>query len=517
MSTGDSPERIFESITPRSKRKTLGQFFTPEPIADAMATWTQLVIGKRFLDPAVGTGILLSRLLDSDRELDLTGVELDQVALEFAEKRLPEKTTLVLGDYLSTVFEKKFDGIVANPPYIRHHDFTAPSWHFESGIFGPLSGMTNIYILFVAKIMSDLEEQGRAAILIPSDWTSANFALPFKVWLQNSGYLRRIVFFDTAGEVFHDNLSTGSLLLFEKTKKRNSLTEVVSVGQDLPHSLVSRLGDKEIALELRAQSTQVDLKSLEPKNKWMQILKSDASETPENYSEIQGFATSKRGIATGANEFFHLSTTSFQEQTPGAQYRKCVGRARDVKGIIFTTEDFENLENSDSPTRLLDLMESKDSKYIQKGEELGLPDRYLLKSRRIWYTLETRTPADVWVGVFSREGVKFIFNEAKVHNLTCFHGIFTGLSRIENKALVALMNSRKVQKINTRQQRSYGSGLNKLEPKDLLSLVVPNLAFLSDEVIQKLAESLDEADSAMKSNKSNWRDIIDRTVQLLDI
>lgn len=516
MSDQGSPERAFESIASRSTRKLLGQFFTPEPLAEAMATWVKQANGRRFLDPALGTGILLDRLGKHKRDLELTGVEIDPLALDFARGRLPKGTLLIEGDYLSTVFQDKFHGIIANPPYIRHHDFTAKSNHYKSGSFGSLSRLTNIYILFLAKIISDLEERGRAAVLIPSDWTSANFGLPFKTWLQNSGYLRRLILFDTAGEVFHDNLSTGSLLLLEKTPKVETLSEIVSVPANLPASLVTTLGNATISPELQVDTREVDLRHLSPNSKWLQVLKTGVAETPNNYMEVREFATSKRGIATGANDFFHISKSDYLSKTPKSKYRECVGRARDVRGVIFTREDFEILEKSSSPTRLLDLDSSTDSSYLESGSAQGLPARYLLKNRKVWYTLETRTPADIWVGVFSREGVKFIFNEAKVHNLTCFHGLYTGLSAIENKALVALMNTSKVQHINTRQHRSYGSGLTKLEPKDLLDLALPNIASLSPEVVIELSSSLTSADKALRNERMEWRGILDATTERLD-
>jgi adenine-specific DNA-methyltransferase len=113
--------------------------------------------------------------------------------------------------------------------------------------------------------------------------------------------------------------------------------------------------------------------------------------------------------------------------------------------------------------------------------------------------MEQRKPAPIWAAVFGRRGLRFVWNKAGIHNLTAFHGIYpNGLSEIEIKALVAALNSPLVQNLAMRQQRVYGGGLRKYEPKDLLAIEVPALWKCDQPPVSRLAELLDELDVAQR-------------------
>ena len=58
-------------------RKTFGQFFTPEPISEAMAVWISLRSPKNILEPAAGTGVLVHAALKHNPNASITAVELD--------------------------------------------------------------------------------------------------------------------------------------------------------------------------------------------------------------------------------------------------------------------------------------------------------------------------------------------------------------------------------------------------------------------------------------------------------
>lgn len=511
-----SPEAQYEACSSLEKRKKLGQFFTPKSISNALASWlTDGEEGKSFLDPAAGTGVLLESLFERSPGAQAMGIDLDDEPLKRAKSRLPGQCKLIQADYLETTFEEQFDGILANPPYIRHHDFKADNKHYRGQVLGKLSKLTNIYVLFISKIIEDLKPGGRAAILVPSDWTTSNFAEPLRLWLTRCGYLRRLVLFDTGGEVFHDNLSTGSILFLEKNPL-SSLTEVLVVPADIEESLGSQLGNEELPSELRCYLREHRISELNPKEKWLSSLKGENHDVREGFTSLGTLASSKRGIATGANAFFHISKKQYDLETQKVAFRKCIGRAKDASGLIFGDRDFEQLEENGSPSRLLDLDEIFGAAYLEKGVSLELPKRYLLRTRKRWFDQETRSPADIWVGVFGRDGMRFIANEAGVHNLTCFHGLYTGLDLESNRALVAILNSSQVQKINTQHQRSYGAGLNKLEPKDLLSLFVMDVRTLSRETIQELSFSLERSDQKYRLNDPRWRDDLDKACSRLE-
>lgn len=58
----DEIARIFETLIPNEARRKLGQFRTPEYVADTMAEWSVLCGDDIVLDPGMGSGVLTSKM-----------------------------------------------------------------------------------------------------------------------------------------------------------------------------------------------------------------------------------------------------------------------------------------------------------------------------------------------------------------------------------------------------------------------------------------------------------------------
>ena len=231
--------------------------------------------------------------------------------------------------------------------------------------------------------------------------------------------------------------------------------------------------------------------------KWDALVRGGSTLPRPGFIRLGDIATTKRGIATGANDFFHL--TKSETDAAGISDQSllpCIGRAGDVTGLIFTSTDYSRLSRANARTRLVAFGRDTtiaEQRYIQEGVARGLPDRYLLTSRSPWYRMERRSPAPIWSAVFNRERLRFIYNKARVHNLTTFHGVFPhGLTEEQTVGLVALLNSPMVQSLAAEQVRVYGGGLRKFEPKDLLSILVPDVRAASFSTLFALAEALCE-------------------------
>lgn len=107
-------------------RRTLGQFSTPYKLArEIMDHCIGLLPDKEFsfLEPSVGSGVFLSALLDSGALVsNIVAYDIDVQYLNIAVKLFGshKNTTIIEGDF-TVAKPKKFDLIVTNPPYVRHH------------------------------------------------------------------------------------------------------------------------------------------------------------------------------------------------------------------------------------------------------------------------------------------------------------------------------------------------------------------------------------------------------------
>lgn len=500
-------ENIFKKTADPERRKEYGQFFTPPVVAKWMAKWVTAKNPKKILEPSIGLGSLAGAVLMEMPNAHIEGIEKDPIIFAQISSFLSEKVTLRNIDYFDLVKSEKYDAIIANPPYVRHHsiDIKKETYADLEEIIGEkLSKLTNLYALFCIDIINRLEDGGRAAIIIPTEWMNANFGIGFKKYLNKVCSLKSVVYVSHDALIFDDALTTASILLLEKNVHA-SKDDLVNFIYVLEKEFFYKTSPLESKCLDGALSFQYDWDELLSTKKWDSLFnKEKLTGNQENLIKLEELCISKRGIATGANSFFHLSKREVEENSLSLlSFKKCIGSAPDVKGLVFNSTDFDDLVRRGGKAYLFDpppSLNEADKKYIESGIALEVNKGYLTSNRKVWYSQERRSPALIWVGVFNREKVKFIYNEGEIHNLTTFHCLYPHkeFNSKQVKALVAILNHQDVAAYVMEQRRVYGGGLVKLEPKDLNDIRIPDLRVIDPKSIKALAEELDIADKAMR-------------------
>jgi adenine-specific DNA-methyltransferase len=247
--------------------------------------------------------------------------------------------------------------------------------------------------------------------------------------------------------------------LVEKTQRNSDQVDVTYVeGAKIPFNFnsISEINSGFV-------SKKIDAKTLRNASKWDYLIRrGDIQEIP-GFVNLSQLACTKRGIATGANDFFHLSSERVRQLgISDKNLISCIGQARDVRGLSFTKKDFASLCNEGKRTKLVSFSGSingREAAYIAHGENLNLHRRYLLSKRNPWYSMEVRPPSPIWAAVFGRKELRFILNEALVANLTTFHSVYPhDTSPSFCKALTVCLNSRLVQEMAQSNMRVYGGG-----------------------------------------------------------
>ena len=123
------------------------------------------------------------------------------------------------------------------------------------------------------------------------------------------------------------------------------------------------------------------------------------------------------------------------------------------------------------------------------GEEKGIDKKYLTSHRNPWYAIEDRPPAPILVTVFSRNGIRFVRNEAKVYNLTSFHCVYVHPVFIQKvDLLMAYLLTDIAKEIFNDEKREYGDGLDKFEPNDLNKAKIVDLGIITPKSESKILE-----------------------------
>jgi methylase of polypeptide subunit release factors len=175
----------YESAT---EAKATGSTYTPsllaEFVADHIAASTNVPKSRplRVLDPAIGDGELMIALLDRiEGPVDVFGYETDQNALLSAAKRLQAahpNASLHLhhGSFLDHAVndfergsllsdDKRYDLIIANPPYVRTQIMGAERAQKLGAEFG-LTGRVDLYHAFLLAMARVLHPDGTAGFIV---------------------------------------------------------------------------------------------------------------------------------------------------------------------------------------------------------------------------------------------------------------------------------------------------------------------------------------------------------------
>lgn len=489
-----SPEARFIRSTSLMQRKKRGQFFTPSVYANIMVDWITAVSPRSVLDPAVGTGVLLDICQQRSVGQRFTGYDVDPLVLELAEDRL-ETTELRRQDFLSGDWDERFDAIIANPPYIVHreHDVDPKIADLIAHRSGHrISRQSNLYVYFVIKICEQLAHGGRAAIVIPAEWMSANYGQPLKAYLLDKGLLHGLITIDYAGHAFADNMATASILLIEKGKSPPELLQSHYVPDGVASASLAALEQNPVVVH---QILPAEL--LRSSKKWGALLFQPAEKRAEGSVKLSDLVTTKRGIATGANRFFLMSREeAHQHSLDTARMDRCVGKTAQVAGISFTDADFERLADAGQACFLFNPkgdLTPAEAAYIKRGDLQGIPLKHGPRTKRVWYTAEVRKPAPIWASVFGRGRMRFVYNAAGVKALTCFHGLYPrDLDPTQTRALAALLGSDAMQRAIAEHVRRFAGGLMKLEPRDILDIDVPDIRLVPQNIVGQLADWLDD-------------------------
>ena len=471
------------------ERNRLGQYATPISLAQAMLREAEALMEKhqhlRFLDPAIGTGVFYSALLDvfgQSRIEKAVGYEIDP-HYGLPAKRLWTGTgiDLRLEDFTQAApppERGQYNLLVCNPPYVRHHHLSADEKHRlrtrvgrASGI--ELSGLAGLYCYFLGLAHEWLADGGLAGWLIPSEFMDVFYGMAIKDYLIEKVTLVRIHRFDQNDVQFSDAMVSSAIIWYRKQLPPTGHRIAFTSGGTLERPLVKRT----IAADVLHRAA-----------KWRR--RPNGAERAEiDAARLSRFFAIKRGQVTGGNAFFILTKEEIARRgLPPSLMRPLLPSPRHLSDDEVTTDKDGHpildqrlfLLDCRLPEEIVREQHPKLWRYLEEGKAQGVAARYLCRSRNPWYAQERRLPTKflcTYIGRMSkRRGTpfRFILNHsqaavANVYLLMYPHGALARLLS-EKPALVRRV-WRALRDIPTdvllSEGRVYGGGLYKIEPREL--------------------------------------------------
>jgi len=196
-------------------RKSLGQYFTPKSIREALINkLPNTVKNPKVLDPACGTGEFLITAKKYFKNPKLEGWDIDKKLTDIA-KELAPMANIKTSDALLNQECGEYDFVIGNPPY---YEFT-PSETLRRKFGSIMNGRVNIFSLFIYQGIKLLKEGGYLAYVVPPSINNgAYFSKVRRFITENSNveYLQII----KDPKLFHGAQQSVMLLLLKKGKNK---------------------------------------------------------------------------------------------------------------------------------------------------------------------------------------------------------------------------------------------------------------------------------------------------------
>ena len=254
------------TLDPTDKRYKLGQFLTPETIANFLASlfdarWEELDL----LDAGAGTGALSAALVKRlgassyrPKRISVTAYELDEPLIEplratllacqhecegagirfsaavFNEDFIAAAVPMVRSDLFGS-HKPRFNAAIVNPPYRKiRSDSTTRLLLRSAGI-----ETSNLYTGFVALITKLLADEGELVAITPRSFCNGPYFKPFRIDFLKTMSLRRLHLFESRSAAFGSDDVLQENIIVHAVKEAAKLEHVtISSSAGSPNSPV---------------------------------------------------------------------------------------------------------------------------------------------------------------------------------------------------------------------------------------------------------------------------------------
>ena len=288
-----------ESGNPLDRQDELGQFPTPAPLADFMASlfkpdWRTL----RLLDAGAGVGSLSAALMQricglnrKPREIEIVAYEVDPALTPQLRNNLDRcgRQCAALGIRFSAVVKNQ-DFIAAAVPLVRGELFAPALQGFNAAIVNPpyrkirshsdhrlllrSAGIetTNLYTAFLSLILRLLDDGGQMVAITPRSFCNGPYFRPFREDLLQQMAIQRIHSFESRSAAFRSDDVLQENIIVHATKTRTAPKAVIistSTGEPagpvrehrVPFAEVVSPADPERFIHLVADDDQAKVKA----------------------------------------------------------------------------------------------------------------------------------------------------------------------------------------------------------------------------------------------------------------
>jgi adenine-specific DNA-methyltransferase len=437
-----------------------------------------------FGDPAVGTGAFYAALLHAVPRAQVAsaiGIDISDRQVAAAKWRwAPRGMDVRQGDYLHMERLPPRTLILANPPYLRHQGIHAPYKQELRARASVVAGMevsarSGLYVYFLLLSHPWMEPDAVAGWLIPSEFMQTNYGDVVRHYLTHQVELVRVHQFSHDHPQFENAKVLPAVVFFRNRIPQKHHKVLLTAGGSLrePGSCY-----RESIEELRGES------------RWFVPRRALGQRVFSSFRVGDLFEV-RRGIATGANDYFILEKTTAESMgLPEEALRPVLPKARALSTDIIERNK-DGYPDTTPQLCLLDCDLSLEEiehrfptlmNYLRSAESLGILNRNLVRSRKPWYKQERRAPAPFLCTYMGRgknntPPLRFIWNKSDAVATNTYlmlyprpklASLLNSYPNIAEELFALLRETARTSMSNS--SRMHADGLHKIEPGDLVNV-----------------------------------------------
>lgn len=440
--------------------------YTPSRLAKAVVTWLRRVdptSTSLWLEPCAGDGAFCRAMRSAGvASSQITALDLDRGRAQVSPIRVRSGIDFVRW---SMHTRKRFDVIVANPPYVALTKLSASLRSVVASVLDtegdPVPGNSNYWFVFLVASLHLLKVGGSLAFVLPAAWDYADYALAMRRSI--GARFRRVEVHRSATPLFPD-VKDGSVVL-------------LATGFANAHELEVRFEHDDLSAMVAALSAD----SVQDRGRSVPRVGQTSGRRTKVFGDIFDV---RLGAVTGDASFFLLNdATRRKTGLPRQALRPVVSRSNHLRQAVISRRAWEELLACGERVWLFRppagmTRSGPVRSYMRRATADGGCNRtaYKVATRKPWYRprmprrvdgyLSGMSPRGPWV---AWRGMRGLGATNTLYVLKCR----SALIRRQRFAWSLALLTTSVRAQLPRVGRVYADGLLKFEPGDLAGLVLP--------------------------------------------
>ena len=379
-----------------------------------------------------------------------------------------------------------FDIVVANPPYVRQEKIKPSEYKnaLAAQFSEAVTKRSDLYCYFYARALQLLREGGTHIFICSNSWLDVGYGAKLQEYLLKNASVRAIYESAVERQFSTAQINTIISIIRNSVADAEHETRFVSLRDEFDRAILDPSLRREIT-KTRSELLEAGLGTVDARgrrkfvgDKWG----GKYLRAPDIYHHILGKAgdklvrlgditTVRRGITTGANEFFYLDQEKIDLWGIEPEFRRPVMTSpRDSRSIAVDTTDL--------PRQLFMCHQDKDVlertralAYIKWGEAQGYHLRPSCRSRPRWYDVGRRETSQMainyLIGTTGRtflvtSGLHFSDNFQEINS----HAVQASLTCVAMNATISQLM------FNVSGRANFGGGLMKIQTFEVENLTV---------------------------------------------